>query len=139
MRRKTAGLTIAIRYTAFAAIATAINLAVQACVLAIVGGSFRLWVALALGTVSGIVPKYWLDKRWIFGDTSSGLSTHTRKLTVYTLLSVVTTFIFWGTEILFDWLGNGGPLHYLGGAIGLAIGYWCKYHLDRRITFRMPA
>jgi putative flippase GtrA len=128
-------LTIAARYALFAAIATAINLAVQAIVLAVFDGPYHLAVAILFGTLAGIVPKYLLDKRWIFLDRSSGLDTHTRQFTLYTLLSVVTTVIFWVTETIFDRLGNGGPLHYLGAVIGLAIGYWTKYHLDRRLTF----
>ena len=27
-------------------------------------------------------------------------------------------------------------LRYLGGLLGLGIGYWAKYHLDKRFVFR---
>lgn len=128
-------VSLAARYALFAAIATAINLLAQFAVLSVYDGPYRLVIAMAVGTAAGILPKYLLDKRWIFQDSSTGLGNHARKLTLYTLLSVATTLIFWATETLFDWLGNGGPSHYVGAVIGLAAGYWIKYHLDRRITF----
>jgi putative flippase GtrA len=128
-------LPLAVRYTVFAGISTAINLAVQASVMALYGGPFALAVAMLFGTGSGILPKYFLDKRWIFNDRSTGLDNHARKLTLYTTLSGGTTLIFWATEFLFDRIGHGGSLHYLGAVLGLAIGYWTKYHLDRRLVF----
>jgi putative flippase GtrA len=133
------GASLAIRYTAFATLATLVNLGVQAGVLGLYDGFLHLELAMACGTVAGLVPKYLLDKRWIFVDRSSGLDTHARKFTLYTLLSVVTTLIFWVTEFVFDRIGHGGPLHYVGAVIGLAIGYWTKYHLDRRLVFGSSA
>jgi positive regulator of sigma E activity len=50
-------------------------------------------------------------------------------------MSLVTTSIFWVTEFAFDRIGHGDFLHYVGAVIGLCIGYWVKYHLDRRYTF----
>jgi putative flippase GtrA len=130
------GVALVLRYAAFAAVATAVNLLVQAVILSLYAGRLHLLLALLAGTIAGLLPKYLLDKRWIFDDRSAGLDTHARKFTLYTLMSLGTTVIFWATEILFDRLGGGGRLHYLGAVIGLAIGYWAKYHLDRRITFR---
>jgi putative flippase GtrA len=128
-------VSLAARYVLFAAVATAINLLAQFVVLSIVGGPYRLMAAMAIGTAAGILPKYLLDKRWIFQDASTGLGNHARKFTLYTLLSVATTLVFWATEALFDWIGEGGSLKYLGAVLGLGAGYWIKYHLDRRITF----
>ena len=129
------GATLAARYTAFAAFATVVNLLVQAGVLQLYLGPLHLWLAMACGTLAGLVPKYVLDKHWIFADRSSGIDIHARKFTLYTLLSVVTTLIFWATEWLFDHIGHGGLLRYVGAVIGLALGYWTKYHLDRRLVF----
>lgn len=129
------GAALALRYSAFAAVATLINLGVQAAVLGIYAGPFHLMVAMAAGTVAGLVPKYMLDKIWIFADRDGG---HATKFTLYTLMAVATTLVFWATEFLFDRLGNGGPLHYLGALIGLALGYWLKYRLDRRFVFASP-
>lgn len=130
--RPARGVSLVLRYSLFAAIATAVNLAVQAGTLALYAGPFHLMLAMALGTVAGLVPKYLLDKRWIFADAEAG---HARKFTLYTLMAVATTLVFWLTEILFDRIGRGGPLHYVGALIGLALGYWLKYRLDRRFVF----
>jgi putative flippase GtrA len=129
------GATLALRYACFAAICTAINIAVQAASMAVYDGRMALTLAMLLGTIAGLVPKYLLDKRWIFNDRSQGLQSHGRKFTLYTLMSVATTLIFWVTEFAFDRIGHGDGLHYLGAVIGLAIGYWVKYRLDRRFTF----
>lgn len=133
--RAAPGLGLALRYACFAALAMAINLAAQAVSLSIYRGPLYLGLAMALGTLAGLIPKYALDKRWIFNDRSTGLDSHARRFSVYSLMSVATTLIFWSTETLFDRLGHGDSLHYLGGLIGLCLGYTAKYHLDRRFTF----
>lgn len=121
-------------YAGFAAVATLANLAAQTASLALYQGPYGLWLAMAAGTLAGIVPKYLLDKRWIFDDRSAGLPAHARRFTSYTLLSVATTPVFWATELAFSRLG--GEWHLVGAVLGLALGYWLKFHLDRRFTFR---
>jgi len=117
----------------FACIAGAVNIGAQALVLLVYGGPFRLTIAMAIGTVAGLLPKYLLDARWIFGAKRGGLGQHARNLPLYTITSVCTTFIFWGFEYLFDALG--GRWHYVGAVVGLAIGYRVKYSLDRNYVF----
>ena len=87
------------------------------------------------GTGTGLVTKYILDKKWIFFDPSIGVAAHGRSFTLYAVTGVLTTAIFWGLEYAFDGLTTDGRWRYLGGAIGLAIGYAVKFHLDRRFVF----
>ncbi|MCE1274677.1 MAG: GtrA family protein [Chlorobiales bacterium] len=54
-------------------------------------------------------------------------------------MGVVTTVIFWGFEFGFDHLFGTRELRYLGGMIGLGIGYVSKYHLDKQFVFRQGA
>jgi putative flippase GtrA len=54
---------------------------------------------------------------------------------MYTLMGLVTTVIFWGFEFGFHHLFESKEMRYLGGVIGLAIGYFAKYLLDRRFVF----
>jgi len=129
------GLSLVARYAAFAAVASAVNLLVQMAVMAVLQGPYALTAAMAAGTVAGLVPKFLLDKYWIFDDRAPGRARGLRQFILYGLLSVVTTLLFWAFEIAFHWLGDGGPLRYLGAALGLALGYWSKYHLDRRLVF----
>ncbi|HZH25741.1 MAG TPA: GtrA family protein [Azospirillaceae bacterium] len=129
---------LAIRYAAFAVVATALNLLAQMGVFAVYSGPYALYGALALGTLVGLVVKYVLDKHWIFHDRSTGLGTHARKFSLYTLFGLLTTVVFWGTELAFDALA-GGYWRYVGGALGLAVGYMTKYRLDRRFVFGAAA
>ncbi|MGO8917838.1 MAG: GtrA family protein [Stellaceae bacterium] len=126
---------IAVRYSLFAVAATIINLASQWVGLRIYGGPGALPIAMALGTATGLATKYVLDKRWIFNDLGTGLWTHTRKFSLYTLMGIVTTAVFWGVEFLFDALSPDGMMRFVGGALGLAIGYTIKYRLDNRFVF----
>lgn len=123
------------RYAAFAVLATLANLGAQRAVLAVDDSGLGFTLAVILGTGVGLVLKYLLDKRWIFADLSTGLASHGRKFALYTLMGVVTTLIFWGTETAF-WLATGShAMRELGAALGLAVGYVVKYRLDRRFVF----
>jgi len=133
------GLPLALRYACFAVIASAINILVQMAAMALHQGPSALTVAIVAGTLSGLVPKYVLDKVWIFYDRSASPLRNLRQFVLYTLLSVVTTVLFWAFELAFHWLGGGeATLRYLGAALGLGLGYWAKYHLDRRLVFQGP-
>lgn len=126
---------LVLRYATFAMIATVANLAVQRMVLTLDDSAVHFAAAVGAGTLAGLVVKYVLDKRWIFYDVGSGLEGESRKFSLYTLMGVVTTAIFWGTETLF-WLTWGTQtMRETGAVIGLAIGYVVKYWLDRRFVF----
>ena len=126
---------IYLRYALFAVVATLVNLGTQAVVLQLYYGRLALTVALIFGTATGLVTKYVLDKHWIFFDPSIGVAAYRRSFTLYTVTGVLTTAIFWGLEYAFDGLTPDGGWRYLGGAIGLAIGYAVKFQLDRRFVF----
>ena len=129
------GARLALRYAAFALIATIANLAAQRIVLAIVDAPGELAAAIVAGTGVGLVVKYVLDKKWIFYDASSGVAAHGKRFTLYTAMGVVTTLIFWGFETAFWYLWRTDAMRELGAVIGLGIGYVIKYELDRRFVF----
>lgn len=133
------GLGLAALYAAFAVVATGVNLGTQALVHGLFppegGAGLSYWLALGAGTGTGLVVKYLLDKRWIFNDRSGGLAAHGRKFSLYTLMGLATTAIFWGTQTLFFLATGSRAMLYAGGALGLAVGYWVKYRLDRRFVF----
>jgi putative flippase GtrA len=64
-------LNIAIRYTAFALVATVVNLLTQELSLAVYQAAFALVVAMFAGTATGLITKYFLDKLYIFNHVSS--------------------------------------------------------------------
>jgi putative flippase GtrA len=127
--------TLVMRYAVFAALATAANLGAQRVALEATNHPSRLGLALAVGTAVGLVVKYVLDKRWIFGDRSSGARAHARRFGGYTLMGVATTLIFWGMELGFWSIWKTDLMREAGAVLGLAIGYVVKYHLDKRFVF----
>ena len=126
---------IATRYAAFAGVATVVNIGTQWLALKAYAGPLSLLLAMALGTGTGLAVKYVLDKRWIFADRSTGLAAHVRKFSLYTMMGIATTAVFWMTELLFNALSPGGRARFWGALLGLVIGYSTKYWLDRRFVF----
>lgn len=130
---------LVLRYTAFAVISTVLNLGTQWGVFRIAPPDFQLVAAIFFGTGVGLVSKYILDKKWIFFDTERGAKAHSRKFFLYTLMGVGTTLIFWGLETAFYWIFKTEIMTFVGGGLGLAIGYVVKYHLDKAFVFQRSA
>lgn len=127
--------TLILRYSAFAVLATLVNLGVQRLVLAYSETALVFALAVGAGTVAGLVVKYVLDKRWIFYDLQTGLKAHRQKFSRYTAMGLITTAIFWGMETAFWMIWKTDMMRELGAIIGLTIGYVAKYQLDRRYVF----
>jgi putative flippase GtrA len=127
---------LVLRYALFAVVATSTNIGAQWLSMRLYGGNAALTAAMAVGTIVGLLTKYVLDKNWIFFDREGGAYAHGRKFLLYSLMGVVTTFIFWGMELGFDAISNEAYMKYVGAALGLAIGYATKYQLDRRLVFK---
>ena len=121
----------ALKYGVFAIIATLINLASQELTIRVYSGSYALYVALLVGTMTGLISKYCLDKKFIFAFFTRSQRHNLKTFVAYALTGVLTTAIFWGSEF---WFG-GKSARYSGAAIGLAIGYVVKYQLDSRMVF----
>jgi putative flippase GtrA len=136
-------LRLTVLYTLFGGVATVANLAAQGLTNLIVptepgAVGFAYWLALGVGTGAGLVVKYVLDKRWIFFDRSTGIAAHGQRFALYSLMGIATTVIFWAIQTAsFAYFGTRTML-YVGGAVGLAIGYVVKYQLDRRFVFNRP-
>lgn len=126
---------VATVYTIFAIAAALANFGSQALALAFVRLPFREWIALFVGTAVGLVVKYLLDKKWIFAFRAVSRKHEGRTFVVYTVFSIVTTIIFWVFEMGALFLFGSKLAQFVGGAIGLAIGYVSKYWLDKRYTF----
>lgn len=126
---------LVIKYAFFALIATLINLISQWGCLVLYSGYGALLVALGVGTFTGLVVKYYLDKNYIFIHHSDSLKNDSKLFLLYSLAGVITTCIFWVTEIAFDAIFQASQAKYVGGAIGLTLGYWIKYRLDKRFVF----
>ncbi len=129
-------MKLAITYAILALIATAANIGAQDLVIRVYSGMFDVLLSVAIGTGVGLVVKYVLDKRYIFKFRARSAVHDGQVFSLYVLMGVATTLIFWGFEFGFHYLFGTKEMRYLGGVIGLAIGYVTKYHLDKRFVFR---
>ena len=121
-------------YILFALIATLGNLGVQRISL-ILFDDLGLIFAIGMGTLMGLIIKYILDKRWVFGDLTAGISGNSKKFALYSAMGVSTTLIFWASETLFWWIWHSHFMREIGAVLGLSVGYFIKYHLDRVFVF----
>lgn len=120
-------------YISFALCAVLLNLGVQRFVIEWFP-SLSIWYAILAGTVAGLLLKYWLDRRWIFAGFASASPNH-REFLSYSATGMLTTIIFWGSEWIAWAMTQEHYLRELGAVIGLSIGYYLKFRLDRRFVF----
>ncbi|MEX1167443.1 MAG: GtrA family protein [Hydrogenophaga sp.] len=131
-----ASTPLAISYAIFALIATAANIVAQDVTTRLYSGSGYIVSSMIVGTGVGLLVKYWLDKRYIFRFRASNVAHDTRTFALYSFMGLFTTVVFWGFEWGFHWAFETKEMRYLGGVIGLTIGYLTKYHLDKRFVFK---
>lgn len=139
----------AFKYLIFAFISTVVNLSFQKLSEIIYNNFFSqhlgsislyindlsLYIGMGVGTLAGLVTKYVLDKKFIFYHEVESKSEDAKKFFLYSLMGVFPTLIFWGLEITFHYLYHTENAKYVGGAIGLGIGYATKYFLDKKFVF----
>jgi hypothetical protein len=130
---------LAAKYAIFALVATATNIGAQDVVIRVYNGAFDIPASMIVGTAVGLFVKYILDKRYIFGFIARDAAHDTQTFALYTVMGIVTTLAFWGFEFSFYHIFGTKEMRYVGGGVGLAIGYLTKYHLDKRFVFRMSS
>ena len=122
-------------YSLFAGIAVASNLAAQALVMYFDNNSHAMLLSMLVGTGVGLVTKYILDKRYIFIFKVENLAHDGKLFLLYSVMGIVTTALFWIIEYGFHWIFATELMRYIGGAIGLIMGYLIKYRLDKQFVF----
>ncbi|TFZ49026.1 GtrA family protein [Serratia proteamaculans] len=130
---------LVISYIVFALIATATNIGAQDLVIRTYNGTFNILASVVVGTGIGLVVKYILDKRYIFRFRARSVAHDTQTFALYIVMGLATTVIFWGFEFGFQYIFETKEMRYLGGVIGLTIGYLTKYHLDKHFVFKQFA
>lgn len=130
-------MKLAIVYALLAAIATVFNIGSQEVVVRLYHGAYAVTLSILVGTAVGLLVKYVLDKRFIFRFKAQSAAHDVKTFALYVAMGLFTTVIFWGTEFGFALLFQTKELRYLGGVIGLAIGYLVKYKLDKHFVFRL--
>ena len=127
---------LVLKYSLFALIATIINLFTQFISLAIYSQDFSLYIAIFFGTLTGLIVKYILDKKYIFYYVVKDKKEDSQKFILYSIMGVFTTLIFWGFEIGFDYIFDSEIAKYISAIIGLSVGYITKYFLDKKFVFK---
>lgn len=128
-------MVLAVRYAFFALLATLTNIICQDAAARVYRGIYELYVSMGVGTLAGLAVKYLLDKKYIFSFRSRTVGQDARRFFLYSAMGGVTTCVFWGAEVGFDRAFGNLPMRYVGASLGLALGYWIKYHLDKRFVF----
>ncbi len=132
-------LNLMFRYISLAVIATAVNIGVQDLFVCNYNGNFAILASVIVGTVVGLLFKYILDKRYIFRFQARGVAHDAQTFALYALMGLATTLIFWAFEFTFHHIFETKEMRYIGGGIGLAIGYLAKYNLDKHYVFGTEA
>lgn len=122
-------------YSFFALIAILTNFLVQEFSLQTYEGLYSLWISIFLGTLVGLIVKFYLDKRFIFKYMTQSQTQNFSIFLLYSVMGAITTSIFWGFELGFYYLFDSNLMKYIGGFIGLVLGYMAKYYLDKRFVF----
>lgn len=133
MSKKAAKITVL--YTLFAVLSIAINIGSQMLSIWIYKGPLSVEISILVGTAMGLPLRYFLEKRYIFNFTSKNLVHDGKLFILYSAMGVITTLIFWGTEYAFHLVYDTDLMRYFGGIIGLSIGFYVKYQLDKKYVF----
>jgi putative flippase GtrA len=129
------GHAIFVRYVLFAGIAGLANLATQEAAVRLLPPLAPIMLSVLAGTAIGFVVKYLLDKHFVFLDGYGGHIAELRKVALYAVFSVGTTLLFWAVELSFWYVFATAGAKYAGAALGLSLGNWLKYLLDRTWVF----
>lgn len=128
-------ISIAVLYSLFAAFSTVINIGCQMLSIWLYKGPYAVEVSILFGTAAGLPLRYLLEKRYIFAFKSNDIVHDGRLFVLYAFMGVFTTAIFWGVEYAFHFIFGAVTMRYVGGVIGLAIGFYVKYQLDKKYVF----
>lgn len=132
---KTTAVTVAFLYCLFAAFSTVINIGVQMLSIWIYTDLYAVEVSIICGTVAGLPLRYLLEKHFIFKYKSQGIRHDGGLFVLYSFMGIFTTIIFWLVEYTFHLIFLTDSMRYLGGVIGLTIGFYIKYQLDKKFVF----
>ena len=122
-------------YCLFAIFSMLVNICSQLISIFLYQGIYMIEVSILIGTLMGLPLRYLLEKRYIFSYQSKNIRHDGELFILYVLMGIITTIIFWVTEYTFHKLFDNAFLRYLGGFIGLSIGFYIKYRLDKKFVF----
>ena len=128
-------IKIAVLYSLFGALSTGINIFCQMLSIWIYKGPYSIEFSIVIGTLSGLPLRYVLEKKFIFQYNSQNIQHDGKLFVLYSFMGVFTTLIFWLTEYAFHLIFLTDGMRYVGAILGLSLGYYVKYQLDKRFVF----
>jgi len=131
--------SLVFRYIIVCLISILINILTQDFITRFYIGFCSVTISIVVGTGVGLLAKYILDKHYIFCFRTRNNAHNAKTFALYTAMGLFTTIIFWGFEFGFHYIFETKEMRYFGGVIGLVIGYFTKYRLDKRFVFRTEA
>lgn len=129
-------MKLVVYYSLFALVAIIANFCAQEFSLMLYGAAYALWVSIVVGTLVGLVVKFYLDKTYVFKFITKNNAQQGYVFLLYSVMGVLTTSIFWGMEWAFYLYFSTDVMKYVGGFLGLVLGYIAKYYLDKHFVFR---
>ena len=126
---------VALLYITFALFSTIVNIGAQIVTTWLYEGPFYVEISILVGTAVGLPLRYVLEKRYVFVYTSKNVVHDGQLFVVYSGMGVITTLVFWGVEYAFHLVYGSDLMRYLGGILGLSLGFYLKYQLDKKYVF----
>jgi putative flippase GtrA len=126
---------IAVLYSLFAGLSRVVHIGSQMLSMLIYSGVYAVKISIFIGTFAGLPLRYFLEKSYIFSFQSKNIKHEGQLFILYGFMGIFTTVIFWGTEYAFHLIFTIDVMRYIGGVLGLTIGYYVKYQLDKRFVF----
>jgi putative flippase GtrA len=133
---KRSKLQVLSNYVVIGVLSAAINLSAQVLIIWAYKGAYAVEFSILIGTVMGMPPRYFLEKRYVFSFTSENIFHDGKLFFQYSFYSTFTTLVFWSVEYSFHVIFNDDLMRYVGGVVGLTIGFYLKYQIDKRFVFR---
>ena len=123
-------------YIFFATISSIFNLLTQRVILYFSKSDLFFFLAIILGTLAGLIIKFFLDKSYIFVDNKKEILYVSEKFGLYSFMGIFSTMVFWSTEYIFWIIWRQENMRELGAILGLTFGYIIKYKLDKKYVFK---
>ncbi len=128
-------MSVGALYVALALVSTGANIGMQHLVVMAYAGALQVPASLVFGTGAGLVVKYILDAKFIFRFQARDPVHSGQTFGLYSLMGLITTAVFWTSELSFHMAFQTEGMRYVGACLGLALGYALKYQLDKRFVF----
>jgi len=121
------------RYFCVASSSIVLNILIQFLSVQIYRGIFFIELSIIIATLLTMPTRYFIEKNYVFYGLQK--SSDSLSFSMYTFSAIVSTIIFWSIEYSFHLIYYSDLLRYLGGILGLSIGFIIKFFIDKLYIF----